>query len=120
MVLTPGSRSGRWADGGTLPAIMPGTPPAAAKPMSAEEKREVLQTDHFQVGYEYVLFFLTTPNYTPVQSTTGTRYINLVLLTYDREDRSNITLSFEFRGTTEGSFTFVLGENRSNKVIYGL
>lgn len=51
MVLTPGSRSGRWADGSTMAAIMPGTPPAAAKPMSAEEKKEVVQTDHFQVGY---------------------------------------------------------------------
>ncbi|CAM9931666.1 unnamed protein product, partial [Laminaria digitata] len=48
VVLTPGSRSGRWGDGSSLPAIMPGTPPAAAKPMSAEEKREVVQTDHFQ------------------------------------------------------------------------
>ena len=52
MVLTPGSRSGRWADGSTLPA-MPVTPPPTAKPMSAEEKREVVQTDHFQVGYSY-------------------------------------------------------------------
>lgn len=60
MVLTPGSRSGRWADGSTLAAIMPGTPPAAAKPMSAEEKKEVVQTDHFQVGAVVLLCYWAT------------------------------------------------------------
>lgn len=50
MVSTPGSRSGRWADGSGLIA-MPMTPPAEAKALSAEEKREITHTDHFQVGH---------------------------------------------------------------------
>lgn len=51
---TPGSRSGRWtADGsGSGMATMPMTPPAsAAKPLSLDEKKEIIQTDHFQASY---------------------------------------------------------------------
>lgn len=45
---TPGSKSGRRADGIGLAAV-PMTPPAAGKALSVEEKKEVMQTDHFQV-----------------------------------------------------------------------
>ncbi|CBJ25912.1 putative: similar to cytoplasmic dynein intermediate chain [Ectocarpus siliculosus] len=47
---TPGSRSGRWTGDGTGGmTALPMTPPAtAAKPLSVDEKKEIVQTDHFQ------------------------------------------------------------------------
>lgn len=47
---SPGSATGRSIDKGGINMIgMPLTPPVTATPLSAEEKKEIVQTDHFQV-----------------------------------------------------------------------
>ncbi|CAM9276524.1 unnamed protein product, partial [Hapterophycus canaliculatus] len=52
MASTPRSRSGRWtSDGSGGLAALPMTPPtSAAKPLSVDDKKEILQTDHFQAS----------------------------------------------------------------------
>ncbi|CAM9925159.1 unnamed protein product [Scytosiphon promiscuus] len=52
MASTPRSRSGRWtSDGSGGMAALPMTPPAsAAKPLSVDDKKEILQTDNFQAS----------------------------------------------------------------------
>ncbi|CAM9769689.1 unnamed protein product [Pylaiella littoralis] len=52
VVSTPGSRSGRGlADGSGGMAALPMTPPSsAAQPLSVEDKKEIVQTDHFQAS----------------------------------------------------------------------